>query len=266
MITSEWKEAIRNRHDERSLSVILDNKKRLSEEEILWAELIKWRVLTWPEKVDSLKIPFTEIDPPDTIIILLGNQGGNDAFVHSPATICFDLDELRSQYGNPSTSANSNRIDRFFAHEFTHLLHKSWLRKHSLKLRTPFELALWECLTEGIGNYRSLSDKWVQGRGVLTKHVEEVLARLQPVFVERLSGLVHASDEEAARLMEGLSMGEFDQKWGALTVALWLAKEAKGDDHNLQKWVDAGPSGVLLLAEKYLPPELKTKMQNPDKL
>jgi len=37
-------------------------------------------------------------------------------------TICFDLNQLQNQYGAASASVNDNRIDRFFAHELTHLL------------------------------------------------------------------------------------------------------------------------------------------------
>lgn len=129
-----------------------------------------------------------------------------------------------------------------------------------MQLDTPFEAALWACLTEGVGNYRSLSRKWVTKSGELTPHAETVLARLQPVFVERLAALRHADDAEAPALLRGLSMGPFQEKWGALTVALWLAQEAKGNDANLQKWVAAGPAGVLRLAEKYLPEELQTRI------
>jgi hypothetical protein len=191
---------------------------------------------------------------------LLGNQGGEDAFVNSDTAICFDLSKLHSLYGSASTTENSGRIDRLFAHEFTHVLHKAWRKKHGLELNSPFEYALWECLAEGLGNYRSLSDKWTLPGGNLTPYAREVLLRLQPIFVQRLSALEHANDAEAEPLLKGLSMGPFDQKWGALTVALWLAQEAKGDDHNLRQWVEAGPLGVLILAQKYLPETLKREM------
>ncbi len=263
-VTSEWIEAIRQRHDEEALAAILASKKRLSDEETLWAGLVKRKVSTWLTMIDSLQILFQAVTPPDTVAILLGNLGGEDAFVYSHATICFDLSKLHSQYGSASTTANSGRIGRFFAHEFTHLLHKAWRKEHGLELESPFEYALWECLTEGLGNYRSLSDKWILAGGKLTPHAKAVLSRRQPIFVKRLSALEHATAEEAAPLLEGLSMGPFDQKWGALTVALWLAQEAKGDDHNLQKWVEAGPSGVLILAQKYLPEDLKGEMAKSD--
>lgn len=258
--TSAWIETIRHWHEEDELAAIRASKKELSDEEALWADLIKGKVSTWLTMIDSLQIPFRAVTPPDTVAILLGNVGGEDAFVNSDATICFGLNKLHSLYGSASTPANNNRIDRFFAHEFTHLLQKAWRKKHGLELETPFELALWDCLAEGLGNYRSLSDQWILAGGKLTPHAQEVLQRLQPIFVQRISALEHASKEEAEPLLKGLSMGPFDQKWGALTVALWLAQEAKGDDHNLQKWVEAGPAGVLDLARKYLPDDLKREM------
>ncbi len=259
-VTAEWSEAIRDRHSREELSKIAASITRLSSEEALWADLIKRKVPSWSEMIDSLRLPFQAIAPPDTIAILLGNLGGDDAFVFSSATICFDLNKLHRQYGAAATTVNGDRIDRFFAHEFTHVLHKAWRKKRGLELKSPFEDALWACLTEGLGNYRSLSEKWIMPGGKLTPHARDVLQRLQPIFVQRLSALEQATAEEAAPLLVGLSRGPFDQKWGALTVALWLAQEAQGDDRNLQKWVEAGLSGVLLLAQKYLPENLKREM------
>ncbi|NUO84185.1 hypothetical protein HUU05_29280, partial [candidate division KSB1 bacterium] len=213
-VTAEWQEAIRDRHTQEELSKIAASRTKLSDEEALWADLIKRKVPSWLAMIDSLRIPFEAITPPDTVAILLGNLGGEDAFVYAPSTICFDLSKLHLHYGSASTTANDNRIDRFFAHEFTHVLHKAWRKKRGLELESPFEYALWECLTEGLGNYRSLSDKWIMPGGKLTPHAQEVLRRLQPLFVQRLAALQHATTTEAAPLLEGLSMGPFDQKWG----------------------------------------------------
>ena len=259
-VDSQWLEAIRERHDEGTLSALLRNQKQLSQAEIHWANLIQSRVSEWSKLIASLQIPFYGIAPPAAVSILLGNQGGEDAFVSSHSTICFDLGRLHDLYGSASETINRERIDRFFAHEFTHLMHKVWRQEHRLKLETPLDYALWECLTEGMGNYRSLSAKWLLENGELTRHAEEVLSRLQPIFAERIAALAKATDVEASQLMAGLSSGAFDQKWGALTVALWLAKEANGDDQNLRKWVDAGPTGILVLAQKYLPEDLKAEM------
>lgn len=262
-ITPEWKEAIRHWHEEEALAAIVANPKRRSEYEIRWARHIAERVGDWQGMIESLRIPFVGVEPPEIVTVLLGNQGGNDAFVFSPSTICFDLSRLYEEYGDTTETVNGPRIDRFFAHEFTHVMHKAWAKKNNLQLRTPLGTALWECLTEGLGNYRSLSEKWVNGRGELTPHAREVLAGLEPIFVERLCALPHASEKDLPNLMQGLSIGPFDRKWGAVTVALWLAQEAAGDDRNLRKWVEAGPTGVFALADKYLPEGLREKMPKP---
>lgn len=58
--TSEWGEAIRGRHDDEALSQIMASARELSKEEMLWAELIKKKIKTWPELIDSLSIPFRQ--------------------------------------------------------------------------------------------------------------------------------------------------------------------------------------------------------------
>lgn len=258
--TSAWREAIRDRHEENELAQILAGTKKFSEEESQWAELITNKIARWQGMIDSLRIPFENVTPPDTVRMLLGNRGGGDAFTYAPMTICFDLSELQQYYGAAANNDNRSRIDRFFAHEFTHILHKAWRKQRGVEFKSPFEFALWECLTEGLGNYRSLSNKWLRADWTLTPHAQDVLQRLQPIFVERLAALEHATEAEAAKLMEGLSSGPFEKKWGALTTALWLAQEARGDDRHLRKWVEAGPWGVLVLAQKHLPEALKAKM------
>lgn len=87
-----------------------------------------------------------------------------------------------------------------------------------------------------------------------------MLAELQPIFVERLLALEDAGEEEAVHLLQGLSSGPFARKWGALTSALWFVQEARGDDVGLQPWVEAGPWGILDLADKYFPNELRDKL------
>ncbi len=259
-MTAEWREAIREWHTPASLERLERDSAAVTVQVMEWMELIKGRLPLWSGMIDSLSFPFVGIPPPDTIIILLGIRGGNDAFVPSPLTICFDLGRLYSNYGRASAGINRRRIDRFFEHEFTHILHNSWATRRRLRPETPLEVALWTCLKEGLGNYRSLSAKWVDPQGKLTDHSQMVLRRLEPIFVERLSALEQASGETASDLMQRLSMGPFEQKWGALPVALWLACEAGGNDRNLGQWVEKGPWGILELARKYLPRELSARL------
>jgi hypothetical protein len=199
---------------------------------------------------------------PTRIVILAGNQIGDDGFTFGDNTICLDLAAFAKYYGDPSTKENADRILRMLDHEYTHLVHHAWIEAHPVSLSTPFERALRDLWVEGIGNYRSLSDRWVDGTGDLTPLARQVLSELEPVFVDRVTKLKSASEEDEEGLRNGLSRGPFAKKWGALTMALWFAQEARGDDRKLAKWIERGPRGVMKLAVKYLNDDLKGKFRN----
>jgi len=268
MPTQEWMRAILVFNDENSLRQISQTSSPFTDSELKWAKMIERRAELWPNQIEQLRAPFSGIAAPNRVAIILGNIGGNDAFISENRNIAFDLSRLLLLYGPGDTPSNIDRLDRIFAHEFTHLLHKQWRTDHRPVVQSPLETALWICLTEGLGNYRSLSARWADPDGSLSAHAQEVLLRLQPIFVERLSLLAAASDDEAENLMKGLSMGPFDEKWGALPVALWLSQEAISDEYALRSWIDAGPWGILVLASKYLPDELAAQLpeiQNKDR-
>lgn len=258
--SEEWMRAIARYNNEQSLLEISRTSTPLTKEQSLWAALIERRAVLWPDHIDDLRIPFPGISPPEVVAIVLGNVGGSDAFIAENRNIAFDLSRMQSLYGSANLPSNIDRADRFFAHEFTHLLHKEWRSVNEPKIESYLEQALWGCLTEGLGVYRSMSARWTDTQGKLSPHAKEVLARLQPVLVERLSALEHASADDVDELMNGLSMGPFEEKWAALPVALWLALEARGDDRALQKWVDAGPWGIVDLAAKHLPEDLAEEL------
>ena len=156
---------------------------------------------------------------------------------------------------------NQNRIRRILSHEYTHLLTIRRLKKHPEKRGTPLERALFSTWFEGLGNYYSLSSKWYTPDKTLSKKAAELLNDLAPVFVDRIIKLSKTSDNaEEIKLRKGLSAGPFQQKWGAVTTALWLMKDTQCNNLKLKKWIEAGPAGVLLLAEKYLPNHLKEKL------
>lgn len=261
--TDLWLGAISVFHDEESLAHIAEVSKPLNEKEQAWFDLIEGRVAHWANQVEYLLDPFGDINPPKQVIIVLGNQGGQDAFIAEDINIAFDLRRMDEIYGPFVEEKSAERVDRFFNHEFTHLLHKEWRRVHQPRIETPLERTLYICITEGIGNYYSLSARWNDEDGSLSAHAESVLERLQPIFVDRLSKLATATDEEAPALIKGVSMGPFDQKWGALPVALWLTQETRASEDALQYWVAAGPPGILELATKYLPPELAAQLPAP---
>ncbi|MEW6735662.1 MAG: hypothetical protein AB1489_30505, partial [Acidobacteriota bacterium] len=189
----------------------------------------------------------------------VGNQGGDDGFTFLDNTICIDLAVSLRNYGEADIKENRERLIRILNHEYTHLLHKAWFKENPIDLKTPLDRALKDCLVEGFGNYRSLSSKWINEQGILTEEAKLTLKELQPIFVERLSKLQFADSKEEETLKQGLSRGQFNKKWGALCVALWLAQEANGNELNLAKWIKLGPKGIISLANKYLPDELKVK-------
>ena len=253
-------DAIRHFNDDQALRVLALTRQSLTTEQNDWLTLISSRLDEWQLQTTELARPFPDIQPPPSLDVLLGNTGGEDAFNPSGRLIAFDLGRLQDEYGTARDPENADRIDRFFAHEYTHVLHKIWRKDRGLKLESPLERALWGCLTEGLGNYRSLSARWQRPNGRLSPHAEEVRARLGPILVSRLDALQTATDDEAAGLMRGLSMGPFEDKWGALPVALWLSEEVRRDDAALAKWIERGPWGVLDLAAIHLPDDLARKL------
>ena len=237
--------------------------KKLTPAELNWAKLIQSRTQVWESQLEHIAVPFQTINRPKKITLVLGNEGGRDAFTLTsmfPNKIYFNLSVLSNSYKNANTEKNRNRIDRIFAHEYTHLLQHRWSEKNPFPLTNHFNLALNEAYKEGFGHFRSISKKWKDENGLITEHGEKALSRLEAVFVERMSLLITASNVEAQEYLKGLSTGPFHKKWGALTVALWLTKEANGQDKNLVQWVNWGPEGVLMLADKYLPINLKNKL------
>jgi hypothetical protein len=200
------------------------------------------------------------VRPPRTLVLVVGNQNGEDGFGLGEDVIYFDLSALARNYGAAGEPANAARLDRFFDHETTHVLHWRWARTHPQPTGTPLERALWAMAREGLGNLRSLSETWVGPGGELTPLARTTLAELEPILVERLEKLARATAEEEQELTAGLSWGPFRKKWGALPVALWLAEESRGDDRALRPFVEAGSSGVLALARRHLAPELAQRL------
>jgi hypothetical protein len=214
----------------------------------------------WEQRIDALCVPFEGVQPPRTLTLVVGNQNGEDGFGLGEDVIYFDLSALARNYGAAGEPANAARLDRFFDHETTHVLHWRWARMHPQPVSTPLERALWAMAREGLGNLRSLSETWVGPAGDLTPLARATLAELEPILVERLENLAHATTEEESALTAGLSWGPFRRKWGALPVALWLAEESRGDAQVLRSFVSSGAVGVLALAQRHLAPELAQRL------
>jgi hypothetical protein len=262
-VTPRWSGLLRERLplEEHARAAAL--RRPLSGPERAWLALLASRADSWERERPALERPFRPERPPTDVSVVAGNRAapGDDAFTHDAATIGFDLGELHAAYGDASLPENAARLDRFFRHEYTHLLQRAWLTAHPWDADTPLAAALLEIWKEGLGNLHSLSARWHPVDGVASTAAAEARAALEPRFVARLGALACATPEQAARLTADLSRGRFDRKWGALPVALWLASETGESEASRRAFVEAGPAGVWDLAGRHLPPPLAAALQ-----
>ena len=224
-------------------------------EEKEWLELIRSKAPGWNRMRDSLQVPFRKIRLSDTVVVLLGLFGTDDGFTYKERTVCLDLTALCRAYGKASSAENDERIDRIFAHEYTHLLHKGWAKEKSYVPKTYKDSILWESFYEGVGMFRSLNRKWLPAGDSLPTATLDALRRLQREFVANM--VLVGSDtkldhREKEKIKKNLSRGKVEQKWGAFPVSIWLAIEEK-KHKNLGYWIEKGPEAVIELAKKYLP-------------
>jgi hypothetical protein len=255
--TALWQEMIR-KHSPDRFPELEHLTKPFTATEAAWVRLIQSRRQQWETEIPNLASPFRPIASPDARIVV-GNRGGDDAFTHDPHTIGFDLDRIHQLYGDADSTENTALIDRFFRHEYTHLLQKAWLREHPLPMETPLQSALADMWTEGMGNYYSLSASWRTIAGKPSAKSVETLQVLEPRFVTRLAAIACATPEHAGELSKGLSSGPFDLKWGALPVALWLERESANPEF-MRVFVTSGTDGVWKLASRHLSPALRPQV------
>ena len=254
--TPLWRAVLRRRLDSAAYDSVAALRPRLDAAQTAWSRLIRDRAAVWPAQTAAVAAPYRPAAPPDTVVVVLGNRGANDAFTHDPRTIGFDLAALQQAYGDASLPENGERIDRLFRHEYAHLMQKSWLAERPYPTDTPLRLALAEIWTEGLGTYHSMSDRWRATAGEHSDAARAALATLAPRLVARLAALACADDRDASRLVADLSWGRFDRKWGALTAGLWLEAETSRSPEALQAFVAAGPDGVWALASRHLSADL----------
>ncbi|MDG6347573.1 hypothetical protein QAA18_02260 [Luteimonas sp. 8-5] len=221
-----------------------------------WVETIRSRADRWRVEAEHLAAMYPPLEAPPARIVL-ASRGGEDAFVIDPNTIGFDVGRLQALYGGSSNEAQrAERMDRFFRHEYTHLLQKAWFARHPIPLDRPIDRALAEILTEGMGNYYSLSSRWRSVDGNRSPVAEATLRELEPRFVARLAALACASPAQAEALTADLSMGRFDAKWGALPMALWI-ESGPGDVAVVMRGLlEGGPEGIWAFAGAHLAPAL----------
>ncbi len=261
-ISREWKAALTSRMSKEELDSVSTMTRPLNQSEERWMALIKARAGVWSRHIDSLKKPFSNCELPATLYVYMGYSGLDDAFTYQYNTVCLDLTAFQHNYGDAELPENTNRIDRIFAHELTHLMHKDWARRNKYSAADFRDSVLWECLYEGIGMYRSLNAQWLPVNRTLPEASRNAMDELLPVFVGNIIEVQTSANIDAAsrkRITASLSRGRVQKKWGAFTVAIWLALEANGEDSKLAYWIDRGPEAVTGLAKKYLTGGLKEK-------
>ncbi|MCP4179681.1 MAG: hypothetical protein GY756_18130 [bacterium] len=262
--SSKWIAAISDRHQKKKIKKIEKELTPLTEKEKTWLRLFKEVIPSMSNEWQKLNTPFEIDNYPKNLTILFGNNGGNDGFSYNCNTICCDLSSWVDNYGIPNhvnLKASKARIKHILSHEYTHILTHIWLQQHPYNANTPLKRALFVCWFEGLGNYYSFSSSWYSSPSELSPKAFKILNRLEPVFVDRMIKLSKVKDQaEEKKLMLGLSEASFTKKWGAVTVALWLRLETKGDNKKLNLWIKKGPTGILLLAQKYLPQKEKEKL------
>lgn len=260
--TELWRTIVRRRlapHDFDSVAVLV---RPLLPEQQEWVALITSRAASWPGAIPPLLTLFPSVAP-RPVQVVLGNRGGDDAFTHDSLTIGFDLASLSRTYGPATAEGNSARLDRFFRHEVVHTLQKRWLALHPYNPTAPLEAALLDAWLEGLGNYYSLSPRWYPGAdGTPAELTTRALAVLAPRFVARMTALACADSTRAAVLLADLSSGPFEQKWGALPVALWLQQDQQSDTEALKRFVAGGPPVVWQLAHRHLAPALADALES----
>ena len=195
--------------------------------------------------------------------VVAGNRGSSDGFGWVPDHIGINVQALADTYGPPDREA-TDRAVRIVAHEYIHLLTYAFFPDHRERRRTPLDRALCTLFFEGLGDYVSVSRRWLpDAEGTASPAAADALRRLEPILVERLEQFVDADDEREKALRAGISMGRFDEKWGSLPVALWLHSEVKrcGEAATLRTILHLERDGVLLLAERHAAPALQPRIR-----
>ncbi|HJS47737.1 MAG TPA: hypothetical protein VJ773_07115, partial [Gemmatimonadales bacterium] len=183
--TERWLEIVRRRLPERSHDSVASIRKPLTAGERAWEELIRARSVAWGDEALAVARPYRPVEPPRSILVLTGNRGAEDAFTHDSTTIGFDLAALQANYGTADLAENSARLDRFFRHEYAHVMQKAWWAVHPYPTDTPLRHALAEIWSEGLGNYHSLSTRWRREDGRRSPTAAAALTELEPRFVAR---------------------------------------------------------------------------------
>ena len=250
----DWLDALKTRQSAVYIDSIASLRRELSREENGWYTLIQSRMAAWQNFPDSLQALFPDADLPDTVEVWIGFMGNDDGYTYQSNVVCLDITAFHRAYGEAENPENATRVDRIFAHEYTHLLQKAWMRAHDWEPRSFADSIAWECWYEGIGMYRSLHPRWLPVDGKLPDISQKLLQKLVPLFRSHWNKSRESNLREAEKIAirRNLSRGKVTDKWGAMTIALWLSMEATKGEERFYELLQKGPDMIHDLVVMYL--------------
>ena len=253
--TPQWIGLIRDRIDANELAGVRMSPRALSGDDNQWIATIKATAPTWFNDTGTLDAPFRQAAPPAALAVVIGAQGGDDAFWTLPDTIAFDLSALNNAYGYNDPATRPALVGRLLSREYTRLRLNLYLDANGWSperaAKDPFLAALRSLYVQGLATLRAIQDdrRWLNEDRTPTADAKKALAELQPVMVERLKGLLaNRSPQTSNAWLHEMSQGPLDRRWGALPIALWLASDTGYDTDGIATWIEGKPDGILQLA------------------
>ena len=253
--TPQWIGLIRDRIDANELAGVRMSARALSDDDALWIKLIRAGAPNWIRTVGELDAPFHQGTPPPAIAVVIGDDGGDDAFGVAPNTIAFDLSALGNAYGRDDPAGRPQRVNRLLSREYTRLRLNAYLDSNGWSpdwaAKSPALEALRILYVQGLTALRSIEGdpRWLAADGTPTAEAKKAMADLQPLMVERLKALwTDPSAKAADPVLRDMTVGPLSQRWGVLPMALWLAADTDFDAGRIASWVSSNPDGILQLA------------------
>jgi len=253
--TPQWIGLIRDLIDADELAGVRMSARAMSSDDAHWIQLIRTVAPQWMNDAGRLDAPFRQGTPPAAIEVVIGDQGGDDAFATAPNIIAFDLSALNNAYGMSDPAGYSALIGRLLSREYTRLRLDTYLDSAGWSAQWAAKSPLLETLRtlyiQGLCTLRGIEGdpRWTTSDGTPTDEAKKILAELEPVMVDRLKALAADPSAKAGdALTRDMMQGPLSRRWGALPIALWLAADSDFEAGRISAWIDSNPDGLLQLA------------------
>ena len=98
-LSADWQKALVTRMDKVQIDSFAALQRSLTNEETAWLSLFEANAEKWSRFADSLAVPFPGIPIKDTIYVMTGFMGVDDAFTYGSQTVCLDVTAFLHNYG-----------------------------------------------------------------------------------------------------------------------------------------------------------------------